>query len=181
MKTKHHSEIGACGIVCSLCPRFHTNGPSRCTGCGAEGFRDVHPACKIHTCACVKQGLESCADCKAFPCEMIKPWDSGDSFVTHRTCLNNLRRIQSEEYGPLLAEIKRRTDVLNGLLERHDDGRSKRLFCLACALLPVEDLEEIGAQADALCLDSLTIRQRLQEIAEERSIELTLRTERNPA
>lgn len=178
MRTKEYSQLGACGIVCSLCPRFYTNGPSRCPGCGHERFREAHPSCKIHTCACVKQTLETCADCKEFPCAKIAPWDSGDSFVTHQTCLGNLRRVQSDGYAPLLEEIRRRTQVLETLLERFDDGRSKSFDCLACALLSASELEHLLQDAAANSMDSVSIRQRMQAIAREQGVDLRLRTER---
>jgi hypothetical protein len=177
MNAKQYPQLGACGIVCALCPRFHTNGPSRCTGCGAEGFRDVHPACKIHTCAAVKKGLETCADCMDFPCAKIAPWDGSDSFVTHRNCLQNLRRVQTEGYEALLSEINRRSDALERLLQRHDDGRSKGFYCLACALLPASDLEICVTAADAKQLNPPAIRQTMLEIAEANGLTLTLRKE----
>lgn len=177
MNTKQYPKLGACGIVCALCPRFHTNGPSRCTGCGAEGFRDVHPACKIHTCAAVQKGLETCADCKEFPCAKIAPWDASDSFVTHRMCLQNLRRVQTEGYEALLSEINRRGDALERLLQHHDDGRSKSFYCLACALLPIANLESRLAEASTDRINPWAIRQAMHEIADANNVTLTLRKE----
>jgi hypothetical protein len=31
-----HIEIGICGLSCRLCPRYHTDGVSRCGGCKSD-------------------------------------------------------------------------------------------------------------------------------------------------
>jgi hypothetical protein len=175
MKTKDHFELGACGIVCSLCPRFHTAGVSRCTGCGKEGFREVHPACKIHSCACVKHGYETCADCKDFPCEKIRPWDGGDSFVTHLGCLDRLRNIQTNGYGPILKEIGERTKILTQWLKNLDDGRSKSYLCQCAALIELDTLSTIHHQSIEQHLDLLALRALLDKAAKHQNVALKLR------
>lgn len=36
--TKKIYTLGCCGLDCGLCPRFYTEGSSRCPGCCGENF-----------------------------------------------------------------------------------------------------------------------------------------------
>ena len=86
--------IGCCGIDCGLCPRFYTEGKSRCTGCGGEGFEAVHPPCGYITCCVKKHGLNVCAECVEFPCKRFeKETGKRDSFVLHRKVMPNQQLI----------------------------------------------------------------------------------------
>lgn len=82
--------IGAFGIDCGLCPRYYTDGASRCPGCGGEGFEKAHPACGYLTCCAKKHGLTVCGQCGEFPCRRFdKESGERDSFVLHRRVLPN--------------------------------------------------------------------------------------------
>lgn len=63
-----YPEYAACGLNCGLCPRYHTQGTSRCPGCGGPGFYHKHPSCAIINCGQRHGGVEYCVLCGEFPC-----------------------------------------------------------------------------------------------------------------
>jgi hypothetical protein len=181
INVKKFSTIACCGIDCGLCPQFHSNAKSACPGCGGEDFKLKHPSCGIHTCCVTKRGLETCADCTDFPCPRFDN-DSGqyDSFVTHRRVYPNLNSIRSNGYEPFLDQQRLRIDILKDFLLLANAGRSKNFYCLACALLPLENLTEGHSQLLKMG-ELLDVKQRcyllrlyLQSVADSLSIELKL-------
>ena len=56
MKKKKYELIGCCGMSCSLCPRFHTNGKSKCLGCGPDPHCQY---CATYKCCTIKNNIES--------------------------------------------------------------------------------------------------------------------------
>jgi hypothetical protein len=139
--TKKYSAIGCCGIDCGLCPRYHTDGKSKCPGCGGIDFFKKHPSCSIITCCAKNKQLETCADCLDFPCGKMKNWDSADSFVTHKNSLVNLHSIIKNGLPAFIRQQNMRIELLERIIENYDDGRSKSFFCLALALLPLNDIK----------------------------------------
>jgi len=136
-----------------LCPRFYTEGSSRCPGCGGEGFENVHPPCGVKSCA-DKRGLAACGLCGEFPCKRYSDREKieRDSFVTHKRMLYNHDLIAARGIDWFLAEQSKRITILQDMLANYDDRRSKGLFCLAAALLQTEHLlaaiAETAADAD---------------------------------
>ena len=131
--------IGCCGIDCGLCPRFNT----QCPGCGGPDFKSKHPSCGILTC-CIKKGIETCGLCSEMDsCQKISSWDKADSFVTHLPSLNNLRLIREKSMQNFIDSQQIRVDLLKCLLDNFNDGRSKNFYCLATALLPISEIQQI--------------------------------------
>ena len=71
------SEIGCCGAYCKTCiEQMKEKYPEikLCPGCKfgyKSGKRDINRAkCKIKICCFKERGLETCADCSDFPCEI---------------------------------------------------------------------------------------------------------------
>lgn len=143
MPNKKYPTIGCCGIDCGLCPRYYTDGPSRCPGCSGEGFELKHPSCSFITCCVKKHGLEVCAECGDFPCRKFdKETGERDSFVTHRKIIDNQRMIAEIGVDTFIERQRQRMTFLETALQRYDDGKSKGFFCLAAALLSIESLNE---------------------------------------
>lgn len=141
---KKYSTIGCCGIDCGLCPRFHTKGDSACPGCGGLDFKLKHPSCGFLTCCSIKHGFEVCSDCKDYPCSRFDPERQGfDSFVTHKRIFSNLDNIKKAGIDSFISQQKTRMTILSDFILNYDDGRSRSFFCLSCALLPLEKLQEI--------------------------------------
>jgi hypothetical protein len=139
---KAFPTIGCCGIDCGLCPRYHTAGSSRCPGCAGPDFFEKHPSCGHITCCVKKRKLEVCSQCDEFPCSKFESWAEGDSFVTHQKTLSNLNSIRGEGLEGFVEQQGKRIGLLETMLEKFDDGRSKSYYCIATALLPVTVLEE---------------------------------------
>ncbi len=153
VKLKNHETIGCCGIDCGLCPRFYTQGNSACPGCGGLNFWDKHPSCGVLSCCAIKKGFEVCSQCPEYPCQRFDPPKiSKDSFVTHKRIFNNLDSIKVNGLEYFLVNQKDRMEILADLLNHFDEGRSKSFYCIGCALLPIDKLQEIvvfGHQLDA--------------------------------
>ncbi|NCU31664.1 MAG: DUF3795 domain-containing protein [Candidatus Moranbacteria bacterium] len=144
MKLKEHETIGCCGIDCGLCPRFHTKGDSACPGCGGLNFKEKHPSCGFLTCCVIKNGLEICSDCNDYPCKRFdSEIDGYDSFVTHKKIFANLDNIKLNGIKQFIENQGKRIEILDNLLTKFDDGRSKSFYCVGCALLPLDQLQEV--------------------------------------
>ncbi len=138
---KRYSTIGCCGIDCGLCPRYHTDGKSKCPGCVGKNFFEKHPSCPIITCCIKNKQFETCADCTDSPCIKINNWDSADSFVTHKNSLKNLQYIKVNGLPSFINQQSERIELLVKFIKKYDDGRSKKFFCLALTLLPLKDIK----------------------------------------
>ncbi len=172
MAQRKYPTIGCCGIDCGLCPRYYTEGSSRCPGCGGEGFEQKHPSCSFITCCVKKHGLEVCAGCGDFPCRKFdKETGEHDSFVLHRKVMPNQRRITEIGLDGFLSEQQERMAFIKAALDYYDDGRSKSFYCIAAALLSIESLSE------ALChaKNGENLRAALTGFAEVEGQELRLR------
>ncbi|MCL2857631.1 MAG: DUF3795 domain-containing protein [Oscillospiraceae bacterium] len=180
-KVRSNPLFAACGLNCGLCPRYHTEGQSRCPGCAGEGFSLVHPPCGVLSC-CQRKGLEYCFLCDDFPCEKYDGVDATDSFITHKNQFKDMekaKRIGLEAYE---AELNTKVQILEGLLENYNDGRRKSFFCLAVNLLELEDVESVMAQIEAqtkavdCAKEKAAIAARIfQDVADVKGISLKLR------
>ena len=169
---KTHPTIGCCGIGCGLCPRFYTEGSSRCPGCGGEGFERKHPSCSVKTCCADRHGFDACGQCAEFPCAKYadRAKIERDSFVTHKRIFRNHEAIQAQGLDWFMAEQNERVAILREMLTKFDDGRSKGFFCLAAALLRVEHLRAAMAVAD-----TQSLKAALRKYAEIEGVALTLK------
>jgi len=173
---KKYPTIGACGLDCGLCPRYYTQGPSRCPGCCGPDFFSKHPSCSFVTCCVKKKNLEVCADCNEFPCPKFgsEGENSYDSFITHRKTVFNLNFIKEKGIERFIEQQKKRIKLLETMLNDYDEGRSKSFYCLATALLSIESLEKSLNNVEKS--DNIKIRAKnLKKILNEIGVELKLR------
>ena len=98
-KTRQYALFSACGLNCGLCPRYHTNGKSRCPGCAGEGFSMAHPPCRVLSCS-QRKGIEYCYLCDEYPCKKYDGVDLSDSFITHKN-----QFLDFEKANPLLEMV----------------------------------------------------------------------------
>ena len=146
---KMYASIGCCGIDCGLCPRYYTEGASRCPGCGGPDFECLHPPCSHKSCCSLKHGLEVCGQCEEFPCiKYDREKIERDSFVTHQRIFKNHEQIGKVGLDAFLDQQKERISLLEKMLADYDGGRGKSFFCLASALLSPEGLWEALSEAD---------------------------------
>ena len=183
---KAYPTIACCGLDCGLCPTYYTKGPSKCPGCCGPGFSDKHPSCSIITCCVKKNAFETCAECEEFPCSKIAKWDLIDSFICHRASLSNLKFIKTIGFEKFVEIQKKRIELLETMLEQYNEGRSKSFYCIATALLSIDDLEnalktsEQKIKSDNVSTTDLKSKSKilkgiLNELAAKDGIELKLR------
>ena len=186
---KKHPTIGCCGIDCGLCPRYYTKGSSRCPGCCGPGFFSKNPGCSHITCCVKKKHLEVCGECTEFPCGKFGKWfgeDAFDSFVTHKKAEYNLRFIRDQGLNEFLNQQRKRMQILQEMLDEFNEGRSKSLYCLATALLPIpalmkslerakQKIQMEGIRKDDLKGKANILKDILQDAAEKEHVKLLLR------
>ena len=186
---KKYPTIGCCGIDCGLCPRYYTEGPSRCPGCCGSDFFNKHPTCGIITCCVKKKSLEVCGECEDFPCPKFNPWfgnNAYDSFVTHKKCEENLNSIKENGIEIFIKQQKKRAQLLEEMLKKFNDGRSKSFYCIATALLPINVLQDsiestekkiktIGIKGNDFKNKAKILKTLIQEAADKANIDLKLR------
>jgi len=187
---KKYPTIGCCGIDCGLCPRYYTEGKSKCPGCLGPHFLEIMgQTCSIITCCFKNKNLETCGECKDFPCQKFdSEWfgkDAYDSFVTHKKATPNLNFIKDKGFEEFIKQQEKRIKILKEMLVNFNDGRSKSFFCLASALLPIQVLEnslDIAKKninkpeinKDDMKIKAKTLRDILQSAADKEGIKLKL-------
>lgn len=178
--TRKDPLFSLCGLNCCLCPRFNTDGSSRCPGCGGEGFARQHPTCAVSTCNKKHDTVEYCFQCSAYPCKKYEVESSCDSFISYKSVKQNFAEAKSD-LGRYRKNLDRRHAILRSLLEGYNDGKSKGLYCLAANDMPLKYLERLLSKAEALprAMDAKgkakELKGEIAKIAAELGIELKLR------
>lgn len=134
-------QFSLCGLNCCLCPRFRTAGNSRCPGCGGTDFYDKHPACGIISCSHRHGDVMYCFQCSDYPCDRYTRPNEKDSFITYIHVPMDMETAKNAGLDHYLDQLKKKSQILDYLLEEWDNGRLKSYFCLAVNLLPLSDLE----------------------------------------
>ena len=180
-KQRQYPLFSACGLNCGLCPRYHTDGISKCPGCAGEDFSSKHPTCGVLSCS-QRHGIEYCYLCDEYPCKKFEGVDNSDSFITHKNQLTDFDKVKNIGLDAYEAELNIKVELLKGLLMNFDDGRRKGFFCIAVNLLDLQDLKSVMEQTkdeikpdDTLKEKSTTAVRLLQTMAEKRDISLQLR------
>jgi hypothetical protein len=144
---KKYPTIGACGLDCGLCPRFYTVGPSRCPGCSGPNFFNKHPTCSFITCCVKKKNLEVCAECSDFPCIKFKSEEEynqvkeSSSYPSCKKILPNLYFIKEYGIKKFIEQQSKRIKLLETMINKFNDGRSRSFFCRAAIFLDLATLE----------------------------------------
>ena len=176
-KTRSYPQFAACGLNCGLCPRYYTEGSSRCPGCAGEGFLEVHPSCGILSC-CQRKGYEYCFECDEFPCNKFDSWGDADSFITHKNYVSDMEKAKRMGIEAYRAEMDEKIKVLEKLLSEYNDGRRKSFYCLAVNLLDLEDtravMDGIAENTDPKTDPKAVIR-IFEEAAKNKGISLKMR------
>jgi len=180
-KVRDYPQFSPCGLNCGLCPRYHTEGTSKCPGCAGEGFSDVHPPCGVLSCN-QRKGLEYCFECDSFPCKRYDNKGDSDSFISYKKQLRDIEKARQIGMDAYKAELNRKIVILEGLIGNYNDGRRKGFYCLAVNLLELKDVEEIMMHVKDEMNPQMPVKERaaivvrlFQRVAEEKGIELTLR------
>ena len=140
-----YPEIGVCGLSCRLCPRYQSEGESRCFGCKTESRMSA--GCPFITCAVKKKGIEFCWDCKVgATCEKWKKHrESGklhDSFKCYRKLEDDISFVLKNGVDAFERSQKQREGLLKQMLREFNDGRSKNYYCIATTVLEIDELKK---------------------------------------
>jgi hypothetical protein len=144
---KKYPTIGVCGLDCGLCPRYYTVGLSRCPGCTGPDFFNKHPSCSFITCCVKKKNLEVCAECSDFPCSKFKSdeeyrqMNESSSYPSCKKILPNLYFIKEHGIKKFIEQQNKRIKLLETMINRFNDGRSRSFFCKAAIFLDLAALE----------------------------------------
>lgn len=153
-----------CGLNCCLCPRFHTDGPSRCPGCGGEDFELKHPSCGVISCGKKHGSVEYCFECEDYPCRRYAGAGKCDSFISYAHVKSNFSRAK-QDTAAYLEELKRKYEYLSEFIARYNDGRSKGFYCLAVDLLPLDAVEQVIREARSMdSREELEIKEKVKKI-----------------
>lgn len=185
---KKYHTLACCGLDCGLCPRYRTEGSSKCPGCCGPNFYNKHPSCSFITCCVKKKNIEVCALCDEFPCSKFEKNLSTkyDSFLTYKKVKENLLFIKNNGIEPFIEQQQKRINLLETMLKDFNDGRSKSYFCIVATLLPIEDIEKsLDETIQKIKTDSIPdvdfkikskiLKGFLNNFAENKGIELKLR------
>jgi len=140
---REYPRFSLCGLNCGLCPRYHTEGPSRCPGCGGPDFHLKHPSCAVITCNKNHDHVEYCYQCSSYPCERYIGGSDTDSFISYRNVASDFEKAATEGIDPYKDELEQKIAILNFLLSNFNDGRKKSFYCNAINRLEIKDLREI--------------------------------------
>jgi hypothetical protein len=184
---KKHPTIGACGLDCGLCPAFHRDTKTRCTGCCGEGFWDTHPGCGFITCSVKQRGLETCGQCNEFEfcprvMKLIEQAKHADSLLSYVPISANLDFVRKNGIEKWSARQNEKIAFLKTLLADFNDGRSKTFYCLSVQLLPLDKLKPALIQAQKKITAEITpkdkaklVREAFNGMAAKAGVELKLR------
>jgi hypothetical protein len=180
-QTRTYPLFSACGLNCGLCPRYHTDGKSKCPGCAGEGFSKVHPSCGVLSC-CQRKGIEYCCLCEEYPCKKFDGADSYDSFITHKNQFRDLKKAKQAGIEEYKTELNEKVGILEGLLKNYDDGRRKSFYCIAVNLLELEDVKTVINQIDSTVSSDSLLKEKaaaavrlFEDMADKMGISLELR------
>ncbi len=87
--------LAPCGLDCDACPQK----PGKCDGCHSEDGRVWDAECRIRMCCKYAKGLDNCAACGAFPCQVILDFES-DEWPHHTEAVKRLRAIRARSARP---------------------------------------------------------------------------------
>lgn len=173
--------LSVCGLNCGLCPRFHTEGSSRCPGCCGEHFLSKRPSCGVISCSRRKGDIEYCFLCDEYPCSRYENAQCVDSFISHRNMLSDFQRAKEIGIEAYRSDLDEKVAILRCLLTEYNDGRRKSFYCQAVNLLALRDLREIMERIAAETAPEATAKEKavqavvlLQERADSDGIDLTL-------
>ena len=184
---KKYFTVGACGLDCGLCQRYHTEGKVKCPGCCGLDFYDRHTICSMVNCCVRQRSMESCALCNDLEeCQKIylvkEASQHRDTHISYLPISNNLEFIRNFGISEFAKQQYEKQKILIYLLEKYDDGRSKLFYCTACQLLPKSDINTVIDNVEMILPLEADFQERsklmrsvINQLAEKLNISLKLR------
>lgn len=172
-----------CGLNCGLCPRYHTEGISKCPGCGGTDFHLKHPTCAVITCNQKHDNMQFCFQCSSYPCGKYSTPSQKDSFISYKNVISNFQKADSEGIDKYKRELNEKIRILEFLKDNYNDGKRKNFYCIAVDLLGLSDLKEIMERINnIISKQNITHKEKIELIisifkdkANNKNIDLKLR------
>lgn len=162
--TREYPLFSLCGLNCGLCPRYQSQGSSRCPGCGGRDFHLKHPSCAVIACSKKHGDVAYCYLCMEYPCDKYQNPADKDSFITYQNVQKDMQK--AKEYGMehYRAEMEEKISFLEFLIDHYNDGRRKNFYCIAVNLLDLADLNDIKEQIQKDIGDTLSQKEQISRI-----------------
>lgn len=180
---REYPFFALCGLNCGLCPRYQTDGVSKCPGCGGPDFHLKHPSCAVITCNKKHDNVEYCFQCSAYPCERYSKPNKVDSFISYQNVLTDFEKAKKKGIERYQKEINKKVKILEFLIKNYNDGKRKGFYCLAVNLISLLDLEnimkKINNEMNKPGMDKIknikSVIELIESVAKKNKIELKLR------
>lgn len=154
-----------CGLNCGLCPRYQTNGESKCPGCGGKDFHLKHPACAVITCTGKHDQAEYCFRCSSYPCKRFEYPSKTDSFITYRNVIADFEKAHKDGLVQYQTELNEKVEILEFLINNYNDGRRKNFYCIAVNLLKLDDLRNIMKEiTERISKQDTPIKDKIEQV-----------------
>lgn len=154
-----------CGLNCGLCPRYQTQGDSKCPGCGGTDFHLKHPTCAVITCSKKHGSVEYCFECPSYPCDRYSRIGDADSFISYRSVITDFAKAKTDGVEQYMTELQEKIAILEFLLSTCNDGRRKAFYCNAVNLLTLPDLREIMTEIkEKIASRGIPQKEQIEEI-----------------
>lgn len=164
--SRDNPKYALCGLNCCLCPRYHTEGTSRCPGCGGENFSQLHPPCGIVACAQRHGQVAYCFECQDYPCSRYLAPNTKDSFISYRHRDQNMAQAKAD-LSAYMGTLLEREAILLRLLSDFNEGRSKGFYCLVVDRLPLAVLHQTLQLLEDAATKGITDKKILAAMARE--------------
>lgn len=180
---REYPLFSLCGLNCGLCPRYQTDGKSKCPGCGGKDFHLKHPSCAVITCNRKHDNVEYCFHCSEYPCKKYAEQGNQDSFITYKNVESDFNKAKKKGLTRYKSELDKKVVILEYLINNFNDGKKKNFYCIAVNLLSLGDLKKIMKKIK-IDISRMNIEDKnkiimvtelLESAAAEKNIELKLR------
>lgn len=141
--SRKYPKFSLCGLKCGLCPRFQSEGKSKCPGCGGKNFSKKHPTCRVINCNLKKDHVDFCFQCSYYPCDKYLIDHKVDSFISYQNVIKDFNECSNIGIEKYMLIIDKKIKLLNFFLKNYNNGKLKSFYCLAINLLNLEDIEKI--------------------------------------
>jgi hypothetical protein len=123
-----------CGLNCGLCPRYQSEGKSKCPGCGEKDFCSKHPTCPVISCNIKHDNVEFCFQCSSYPCKKYIKRSKNDSFISYQNVKNDFEECSKIGIENYMNKLNSKIDILDFFLKNYNNGRLKGFYCLTVNL-----------------------------------------------
>jgi len=163
--SREYPLFSLCGLNCGLCPRYQTDGASKCPGCGGTDFHLKHPSFAVITCMLKHDQVDYCFQCTSYPCEKYRNQNDKDSFITYQNVLIDFEKAKTEGMQQYKLELNEKVEILEYLIHNYNDGRRKNFYCIAVNLLSLASLKEVVQEIqNSVCPQDIDLKSKIEQI-----------------